>query len=93
VLNAATTPFNIVNYWGSRGGARVYSSQRMGSKFDAVIAALERHLAAEPEANMHRSTAFPTRWDPFFEDRMTLAKVYHYPTEHFRFHEQQLTLR
>jgi DinB superfamily len=92
VLDAATTPFNIINYWGSRGGSRLYSTQRMGRKFDAVIAALERRLAAEPEANMERSSAFPTRWDPFFKSTMTLAEVYHYPTQHFDFHKRQLTL-
>jgi DinB superfamily len=93
LLNAATTPFNSINYWGSRVGSRLYPPQRMGSKFDAVIAALERRLAAEREANMERSSAFPTRWDPFFKETMTLADVYHYPTQHFEFHERQLTIR
>jgi DinB superfamily len=92
VLDAATAPFNIINYWGSCGGSRLYSTQQMGRKFDAVIAALERRLAAEPEANMNRSTAFPMRWDPFFKSTMTLAEVYHYPTQHFDFHKRQLTL-
>jgi DinB superfamily len=92
VLDAATTPFNIINYWGSRAASRLYPTQRMGPKFDAVIAALERRLAAEPEANMERSTVFPTRWDPFFKSKMTLANVYHYPTQHFDFHQRQLTL-
>jgi hypothetical protein len=36
--------------------------------------------------------AFPTRWGPFFKDRMTVADVYRYPTQHFDFHERQLTL-
>jgi DinB superfamily len=92
VLDAATAPFNVINYWGSRAASRFYSMQRMGRKFDAVIAALERRLAAEPEANMERSAAFPTRWDPFFKSKMTLAAVYHYPTQHFDFHQRQLTL-
>jgi len=35
---------------------------------------------------------FPTRWDPFFTKSMTAADVYHYATEHFEFHRQQLTL-
>jgi hypothetical protein len=36
VLDAATTPFNVINYWGSCGGARLYSTQRMGRlMFDA----------------------------------------------------------
>jgi hypothetical protein len=93
VLDAAASLFDIINYWGSRAGSRLYPPQRMESKFDAVIAALERRLAAEHEANMELSTAFPTRWDPFFKDTMTLADVYHYPTQHFDFHERQLTLR
>ena len=33
-----------------------------------------------------------TSWDPFFADYMTLADIYHYPTQHFRFHQRQLTL-
>jgi hypothetical protein len=91
-LDAGTTPFNIINYWGSRAASSVYSTHRMGRKFDAVIAALKRRLAAEPEAHMERSMAFPTRWDPFFKSTMTLAEVYHYPTQHFDFHKRQLTL-
>ena len=93
LLNAATAPFNIINYWGSRAGARAYAPQRMASKFDAMIAALERRLAAEHDRSMMRSMPFPTRWDPFFKDTMTLAEVYHYPTQHFDFHERQLTIR
>ena len=35
--------------------------------------------------------SFPTRWDPFFTPTMTLAEVYHYPTQHFDFHRGQLS--
>lgn len=35
---------------------------------------------------------FPDRWDPFFTPTMTLNDVYAYPTLHFAFHAQQLTL-
>ena len=93
LLNAATAPFNVINYLGSRGGARAYSPQRMAFRFDAVIASLERRLAAEQDRSMVRSMRFPTRWDPFFKDTLTLAEVYHYPTQHFDFHERQLTIR
>jgi arsenite methyltransferase len=92
VLNAATRPFNTINYWGSVAGARVYRDRRMSAKFDAVIAALQRHLARESEVTMSRSMAYPVRWDPFFKDVMTLLDVYHYPTQHFEFHRHQLTL-
>jgi DinB superfamily len=92
VLDAGATPFDAINYWGSCGAARLYSTQRMGRKFDAMIAALERRLGAEPEEDMGRSTVFPTRWDPFFKSKMTLSDVYHYPTQHFDVHQRQLTL-
>ena len=91
-LNAATRPFNCINYWGSVVGSRLYRDQRMTSRFDAVIAALQRRLAREREANMSCTMAYPVRWDPFFKDVMTLTNVYHYPTQHFAFHRRQLTL-
>ncbi|MFJ5879827.1 hypothetical protein [Kitasatospora cineracea] len=34
----------------------------------------------------------PVRWGPFFEEYMTLAEIYRYPTQHSDFHGQQLTL-
>jgi hypothetical protein len=36
--------------------------------------------------------SFPTRWDPFFKETMTLADVYAYPVAHFDFHAAQLFL-
>jgi hypothetical protein len=60
--------------------------------FDHVIDALHRRLDGETEADLARGMQYPTRWDPFFKDYMTLADVYRFPTQHFEFHRQQLTL-
>jgi hypothetical protein len=92
LLNSATTPFHVINFWGSRVGARVFSLARMGRRFDRTIASLQQHLDAESERELARSMHYPTGWDPFFTDVMTLHDVYHYPTEHFDFHRAQLTL-
>jgi hypothetical protein len=64
----------------------------MGRKMDQVIDSLQRHLDRESDAAMARRMHFPLRWDPFFTEVMTLADVYHYATQHFDFHRQQLTL-
>jgi Mycothiol maleylpyruvate isomerase N-terminal domain len=93
LLNSATTPFHLINFWGSRVGARVFSPARMGRRFDRTIASLQRHLNTETERELARSMHYPTRWDPSFTDVMTLHDVYHYPTQHFDFHRAQLTLR
>jgi hypothetical protein len=53
---------------------------------------LHRRLDAESEAALARSMAFPTGWDPVFDDTMTLAEVYAYGTQHCDFHRAQLTL-
>lgn len=90
LLNTATRPFDVVNYWGSRLGARLVDHRRMGKVLDHVIAVLHRRLDAENEAALARPMSFPTRWDPFFRPVMTLADVYHYAGEHFLFHRQQL---
>jgi hypothetical protein len=92
VLNAATRPFDVINYYGSCTAALVYNRRRMGAKMDHVIASLERKLARESDQNLRRGMHFPPRWDPFFMDYMTLADVYRYPGPHFDFHQRQLTL-
>jgi hypothetical protein len=92
VLNAATRPFDVINYYGSCAAALVYHRRRMGAKMDRVIAALRHRLAQENDESLHRAMHFPTRWDPFFKDCMTLEDVYRYPGQHFDFHRRQLTL-
>ena len=64
----------------------------MGAKLDRVIASLQRRLAGESDPNFGRGMHFPTRWDPFFGDYMTLEALYRYPGRHFDFHARQLTL-
>jgi hypothetical protein len=92
LLNAASAPFHVINYWGSRGGATVFGPARMGRAMDRVIASLERRLDRESDASLALRMHFPPRWDPFFAEVMTLADVYHYASQHFEFHRQQLTL-
>lgn len=92
LLNSITGPFDTVNYLGSRLGAKVYNPGRIGAKFDKTIASLQRRLSRENEASLLRGMPFPTRWDPFFKGYMTLADLYHYPTQHFTFHSRQLNL-
>jgi hypothetical protein len=91
-LDSGTTPFHAINYYGSCAAALVYNRRRMGAKLDRVIALLQRKLARESDAALHRGMHFPPRWDPFFTDYMTLADVYRYPRQHFDFHARQLAL-
>jgi hypothetical protein len=92
LLNAASRPFHTISYWGSRYGVLVFGRGRMGRKMDQVIDSLERHLDQETDSALARRMHFPIRWDPFFTEAMTLADVYHYATQHFDFHCQQLTI-
>ena len=91
VLNIASRPFHVINYYGSCAAALVYNRRRMGAKMDRVIAALKRRVAGESDEMLRRGTHFPTRWDPFFNDYMMLEDVYRYPGKHFDFHKRQLT--
>ncbi len=92
VLDAAVRPFDAVNYRGSRFGVLVYDRRRMGPKLDRVIASLQYHLAAADSAALSTGMHFPTTWDPFFGDYMTLGEVFRYPTQHFDFHLNQLSM-
>ncbi|MCX6498306.1 MAG: DinB family protein [Arthrobacter sp.] len=91
LLNAGTAPFDVVNYWGSKAGARLYNHRRMAAKLGRVTSRLERGLAKETPAGLGRTMSFPGRWDPFFHATMSVADVYSYPTNHFDFHAGQLS--
>ncbi|MFF5186573.1 DinB family protein [Streptomyces sp. NPDC000345] len=92
LLDAGTRPFDVVNYLGPLGGAKVLGRRGMGTAFDRVIADLHRRLDAERESDLAVAMHYPTRWDPFFRDVMTVSDLYRYPTRHFDFHRRQLTL-
>jgi hypothetical protein len=92
VLNAGTRPFHTINYRGSCGGALVFHGLRLLNQFDHTIVVLHRRLDAETEETLRRSMHFPTGWDPFFRDTMTLEDVYRYGAMHYDFHRAQLTL-
>ena len=91
-LNAATRPFHVVNYLVSLGGARVLGPSGMERLMDAVIGRLQRSLMSASENSLNRGMHFPTGWDPYFDDFMTLREVYYYPTQHYDHHRRQLTL-
>ena len=86
-------PFDVINYAGSCLGARIIPCSRMGSKFDRVIAGLQRRLEQEQDRALRQGMYYPTSWDPFFTSHMTLYDLYRYPTRHFDFHRRQLTLQ
>ena len=92
VLNAVTGPFHVVNYLGGCAGALLFRGPRLTDQMDRTIVALQRKLDEEPEQTLQRRMHFPVGWDPFFTDRLTLLEVYHYGTQHFDFHRNQLTL-
>ena len=92
LLNAGTAPFNYVNYLGSRIGGRILGPAAMVRWFDRVTNWLGRWLLRESDRTLARGMHYPTRWDPFFKDFMTLADIYHYPTQHFVWHRRQLSL-
>jgi hypothetical protein len=92
LLNANTTAFDTANYLGSWAGGTVLGRRAQAALFDRVIAALHRRLDAETDTDLARGMPYPTRWDPFFREFMTLADLYRFPTQHFDFHHAQLTL-
>lgn len=92
MLNAASRPFHAINFYGTNVAAVVYNRNRMAAKMDRVINALQRSLVDHGTAALHHGMHFPTGWDPYFQDFMTLADVYRYPGQHYDHHRRQLNL-
>jgi hypothetical protein len=93
ILNAGTRPFHVVNYLSALPGGTVLGSRAMGKLMDRTIEGLRRGLARESERTLTLAMHFPVGWDPYFKDVMTVADVYHYPTQHYDHHRRQLTTR
>jgi DinB superfamily len=92
LLNSGTTPFHVINYLGSAGGALVFRGPRLTRQLDRTLDRLHRRLDLETEDALGRRMHFPVGWDPFFRDTMSLDEVYRYATQHYDFHRNQLTL-
>lgn len=92
-LNAGRRPFHLINFLGSVGGGRLWPTTTMAAILDRTIEALNRRLSSETEQTLALTMHFPTRWDPYFLDAMSVLEVYHYGTEHYQHHRRQLTLR
>jgi hypothetical protein len=65
LLNAATKPFDAINFLGSYAAGHTVSPERMVVMLDHVIAKLHRRLDTEAESELARGMYYPTRWDPF----------------------------
>jgi hypothetical protein len=92
-LNAGTRPFHVVNYLCALPGARVLSGPAMGKLMDSTVDHLHASLEGGSERTLALAMHFPTGWDPYFKDVMTIADVYRYPTQHYDHHRRQLTTR
>lgn len=90
-LDAATPLFNRVNALGPRLGARLYSREALGRKFDRVHARILRRLARLAETDFDERMRYPTRWDPRFHDVMSVEDLLRYPVAHLRHHLAQLS--
>lgn len=93
ILNAASRPFHVANYLSALPGGTVLSTRTLEQVMDRTIAGLRRCLARESEANLALAMHFPVRWDPYFNELMTVGDMYHYPTQHYQHHRRQLTTR
>ncbi len=90
LLNAFTRPFNWVNALGARGQGRVFTHARIGKIFDRTHVALLKQVHSIREEEWGRGMYYPTKWDPDFDEFMTLEKLFHYAGVHFNFHLKQI---
>ncbi|QBJ22729.1 DinB family protein [Kocuria marina subsp. indica] len=92
ILEAGTGPFHAINYVSDRGAARVIHGARLLRWFDRTVDTLQARLEAEPAGTLARGMHMPVHWDPYFHDWMSLTEIYHYGTQHYEHHRQQLTI-
>jgi hypothetical protein len=92
-LNAGTRPFHVLNYLCALPGGMLLSGRAMSGLMNRTTGKLRASLARETVHTLALAIRFPTGWDPYFKDVMTLADVYQYAIRHYDHHRRQLTTR
>lgn len=90
LLNMLTGLFNWINALGARGQGKVFTHKRIGRIYDRTYYSLVRKINSIKENEWDQGMYYPTKWDPNFEEFMTLEKLFYYPVRHFNFHLAQL---
>jgi hypothetical protein len=90
LLNALTRPFNWINALGARGQGKMFTRDRIGNIYDRVYFSLVKKINSIRDDEWQHGMYYPAKWDPNFEEFMTLEKLFHYPVKHFNFHLTQI---
>jgi hypothetical protein len=85
-----TGPFNFINAIGTRGQAKVFHYDRIGKRFERVIGSLLSKMDLIRDDEWGKGMYYPTRWDPNFDEFMTLEALFRYPVAHFKLHKDQI---
>lgn len=90
LLNIATRPFNWFNALGARGQGKFFTCKRIGKIYDQAYFSLLKKINSIHDDEWERGMYYPTKWDPNFDEFMTLEKLFHYPVIHLNFHLTQI---
>jgi hypothetical protein len=91
LLNTFTGLFNWFNALGARGQGKFFTRKRIGKIYDRVYFSLVKKINSIKDDEWERGMYYPTKWDPNFDEFMTLEKLFHYPVTHFNFHLAQIS--
>lgn len=91
-LNFFTDAFEWIDVLGPHIGAKIFSYQSIGRKYDRVHFSILRKLKSIKEDDWQKGMYYPTKWDPLFSEYMTVEAVFHYITHHFDYHLKQMSL-
>ena len=90
LLNSVTVPFNWINAAGPWVVGSRFMRRALGATFDRVHAHILRRLDAISEADLELGMYYPYRWEPLFQDSMTLEDILRYPVLHISSHLQHI---
>jgi DinB superfamily len=91
ILNSLTVPFNWINGFAPRMGAKVFTRSRYGKMFDNIYARLIKLLVSVKDNEWNSGMYYPDKWEPLFDEFMTLEKLFYYPIRHLAFHVGQIS--
>jgi hypothetical protein len=73
-MNAGTRPFHVLNYLCALPGSMLLGGGLMTRLMDRTIGKLRASLGRESAGTLALAMHFPTGWDPYFKEVMTVAE-------------------
>lgn len=82
--------FHMLNNWMTKRGAKHATHQYLADQYDKAHDRMMKTFFTIRDDEWTKGAEYPG-WDPMLDGFVTLERLFHYPTQHFQVHAEELS--